>query len=218
MKKKSTKDKIRQEIRRSIITGHKKPGERLNIEDIADHYNTSVTPVRDALQMLCQEGLVNIKPSSGYYVKRITLKELHDMFELRRILELAAVEHAVENVTREQLDEMRNVHTGYTGNDDESYDRYTRENRRFHYLLAEASGNSELAAQIGLLHDRLARFMVLRRAGKTMEGTHAVIIDALEVKDTAMVKQTLLDDIEGTQEIALEKVIQKDADSWHLDV
>ncbi len=129
--------------------GQRELAERLNIEKLAQEYNTSVTPVRDALQMLSHEGLVVIKPRSGYFVSTITLKQLRDLLDVRRILELSGVERAAIRITPEQIKELQNVHAGYTGDDDESYDRYTDENRKFHYLLAKASGNNELAELVG---------------------------------------------------------------------
>lgn len=212
----TSKRKIFKEIRRSVITGHFSPGERLDVLELAKRYETSVTPVRDALHMLSQEGLVSIKPRSGYYVTRMTLKELQDMFDLRKVLELAAVERAAVRLTSQDLEPLRNVHAGYTGDDDELYDRYTDENRRFHFLIAQASGNQELAKVLGSLHDRLARFMVLRHAGKSQERTHARIVAALEEHDPVAARQALLDDIEGTQEEALERVLEMEAASWEL--
>lgn len=213
----TSKSTIYREIRRSIIMGHRKPGERLDVNQIAHQYNTSITPLRDALQMLTQEGLVTIKPRSGYFVTRMTLKQLRDMMELRKILEIAAVERAAPRITPEQIRELRSVHAGYTGYDDESYDRYTDENRRFHYTLALASGNVELAETIGRLHDRLARFMVLRHAGLSQEFTHARIVDALEKHDLEGARRALLDDIEPSHDEIIDEILEERANSWHVD-
>ncbi len=68
----TSKNTIYVELRRSIIMRHLKPGERFDVDALAQQYRTSVTPVRDALQMLSQDGLVNIKPRSGYFVVRTT--------------------------------------------------------------------------------------------------------------------------------------------------
>lgn len=212
----TTKSLIYKRLRRSVIMGTRGSGERLNVEEIADEYSTSVTPVRDALQMLSHEGLVDIKPRSGYFVKSITLKQLRDLLDVRRVLELTAIERAALRATEEQIEEMSRVHAGYTGDDEESYDRYTDENRRFHYLLAKASGNQELAEMVGSLHDRLARFMVMRRAGKTMETTHEKILEALHAQDVEAARQTLLDDIDRAHEAILDRVMEGDANSWHL--
>jgi DNA-binding GntR family transcriptional regulator len=213
---KTSRSMIYKKMRRSIIMGHRQSAERLNVEAIAQEYNTSVMPVRDALQMLSHEGLVVIKPRSGYFVATITLKQLRDLLDVRRIMELSAIERAALRITPEQIHELETVHAGYTGDDDESYDRYTDENRRFHYLLAKASGNNELADLVGKLHDQLARFMVMRRAGKTMENTHLRIIEALNAHDTETARQTLLDDIDRAHEAILDNIMEEDSEAWHL--
>jgi GntR family transcriptional regulator, rspAB operon transcriptional repressor len=215
-KEQTSKNTIYVEIRRSIIMRHLKPGERLDVEALAQQYKTSVTPVRDALQMLSQDGLVNIKPRSGYFVTRTTLKQLRDLLDLRHILELAAVERAAEKITEEQIKELRSVHAGYTGDDDESYDRYTDENRRFHYYLAKASGNFELTQMMGRLHDRLAPFMVMRHGGRTQIETHRRIIDALEAHEAEKAREALLDDIERSHDSILDKVLQEEEHTWHI--
>ena len=157
-----------------------------------------------------------IRPRSGYFVASITLKQLRDMLDLRKILELAAIERAALRITTEQINALRSVHAGYTGDDDESYDRYTDENRSFHYLVATASGNQELAEAVGHLHDRLARFMVLRHAGRTMETTHARIAEALRAHDVQAARQALLDELDETREAVLSRVIQDEGHAWQL--
>jgi len=131
-------------------------------------------------------------------------------------LELAAVERAAVKNSKEQIAEMRTIHAGYTGDDDESYDRYTDENRKFHFCLAKASGNNELTQLMGRLHDRLAPFMVMRHGGRTQEATHNFIIDALEAHDVEAAREALLDDIERSHESILDKVLQEEAESWHV--
>ncbi len=212
----TSKSLIYKKLRRSIGVGHRKQGERLDLAALAESYGTSVTPVRDALQMLSQEGLVTIKPRSGYFVTHITLKQLRDMLELREILEIASVERAAVQITDKQLEQLEHVHSGYTGKDDESYERYMDENRRFHCLIAEASGNRELAEALGRLHDRLIRFMVLCRVGETLERRHALVIEALRTHDVATARQAMLDEINETRETILERVIQEEGAFWRL--
>ncbi len=212
----TAKNRIYRELRRSIITGHRSPGSRLSIEQLAAHYGTSVTPVRDALQMLSQEGLVTIKPRSGYFVTQITLKQLRDMLELREILEVACVVRAATTINNDQLADLEHLHQGYTGDDDESYDRYTEENRHFHCLIAAATGNQELHSAVGSLHDRLARFMVMCQAGKHMEFTHRRIVEALRTRDPDAARQAMLDELLETRESILDHVISEEGATWHL--
>lgn len=212
----TSKRLIYQEVRRSIIMGRCQPGERLDLHGLGRQYGTSVTPVREALQMLAQEGLVTVRPRSGYFVTQITLKQLGDLLDLREILEVAAVERAAIRITVEQLAELGRVHAGYTGDDDASYDRYTEENRRFHCLIAEASGNEALADAVGRLHDRLARFMVLRHAGRTMEESHRRLVEALRSGDADAACQAMRDEVNDSRQAVLARVIEAEGANWHL--
>jgi GntR family transcriptional regulator, rspAB operon transcriptional repressor len=212
----TSKSRVYRQLRRSIITGRCRPDERLNLNELAKTYNTSISPLRDALHMLAQEGLVTIRPRSGYFISRTTLKELRDLFELREILELAAVDRAAPRISEEYLDRLEHVHAGYTGDDDESYYRYTDENRHFHVLIAEASGNYELAEALGHLHDRLARFMVLRGAGEVQPHIHARLIAALNNHDAEAAHQAMLDETRATHQAILDRVMQEDGASWPL--
>jgi len=214
----TTKKQIYSELKGEIILGHRRPGERLAIDDLKARFGTSVTPVRDALQMLGQEGLITIKPRSGYFVTQITLKELRDMLELREILEVAAVERAAEAITDIQLAALQKVHAGYTGDDDRAYTRYTDENRQFHYLLAQASGNQELALALRSLHDRLARFMVIRQAGKKLEEIHGILIDRLAAKDVAGARQAILQEVRNSRMAILDRIMQEEAANWHVGI
>ena len=212
----ASKHLIYKKIRADIITGQKEPGERLSIDLLKKEFGTSVTPVRDALQMLCQEDLVTIKPRSGYYISLVSLKELNDMMELRQILEMAAVERAAEKINKDQIAELESVHAGYTNDDDETYSRYTEENKNFHFLVAKASGNDLLAKQIGHLHDRLARFVVTVRSGRDMDDIHGRLIARLKAHDPAGAKKTLQKELDEARTAIMDKIMQEEAGAWHM--
>ncbi|MEN8212525.1 MAG: GntR family transcriptional regulator [Thermodesulfobacteriota bacterium] len=212
----ASKHIIYKKIRTDIITGKKKPGERLSIDILKNDFGTSVTPVRDALQMLNQEDLITIKPRSGYYVAKVSLKELNDMLELRQILELAAIERAAEKINPKQIAALEKVHAGYTNENDETYSRYTKENRNFHYMIAQASGNHELAHQIGHIHDRLARFTTIVRSGKHMIDIHGRLIEHLKAHDPAKAKTALQEELDQGRTAIMDKIMQEEASSWHM--
>jgi GntR family transcriptional regulator, rspAB operon transcriptional repressor len=210
------KNRIYADLRRSVIMGRCLPGEKIDVREVARRYGTSITPVREALQMLHQEGLVTIKPHVGYQVTQVTLKQLRDLMDLREILELAAVERATTRITDDQIRKLEGVYAGYSGDDDESYARYTAENRTFHCAIARASGNQELAEMLGHLHDRLARFMVLRHAGATMHLSHGRIVEALRARDVEEARRAMHAELSETHDIVLERVIQEQGSYWAL--
>jgi GntR family transcriptional regulator, rspAB operon transcriptional repressor len=109
---------------------------------------------------------------------------------------------------------LRNVHVGYTGEDDASYERYTEENRKFHYLIAVASGNLALAEALGHLHDRLARFMVVQQIGERQIRMHDQIIKALEEHDLERARQAMLNEVNPSQEAILDTVLEGGFDKW----
>jgi DNA-binding GntR family transcriptional regulator len=209
------KDQIHTELRRSITNGYLKPGERLDIVKLAKHYDTSITPLRDALSLLSQEGLVTIKPREGYFVCQITIHQLMNLFEVREILEIASIQRAVGRISDEQIEQLTYDYTSYN---DESYDRYIDENRRFHCLIAKASGNEVLVDMLGRVHDQLARFMFLafRQTVKTQDKTHACIIEALRARDAEAVLKAIIDEIRATRDFVLARVMEEQGDSWQI--
>ena len=212
----TSRNRVYTQLRRAIIMGRRAPGDRLSVDELCQTFGSGISPVRDALQMLGQEGLVAIKPRSGYFVASVTLKELRDLLDMREVLEVAAVERAAARITERELYELEHVHAGYTGDDDESYDRYTDENRRFHYLLGQASGNAELAEMLGRLHDRLARFMVLRHAGGTQHETHARIVEGLRARDASAARAAMLDEVNQSRAAILDRVMQGEGAGWQI--
>lgn len=114
----TSKSRVYRQLRRAIIMGRCRPGERLNLAALRKAYDISLSPLRDALHMLAQEGLITINLRSGYFISRTTLKELRDLFEVREILELAAVDRAAPRISEEYLDRLEHVHAAYTGDDE----------------------------------------------------------------------------------------------------
>ena len=215
--KKTTGARIYTALRREIITAQHRPADRLAVDRLAERFGTSVSPVRDALTKLGQEGLVTIKPRSGYFVTRMTFKELQDLLDLREVLETAALERAVKVISADKLHHLETLHGRYTGDDPESYDRYTQENRRFHVSLAEASGNLELARQVGHLLDRLARFMVMTRTGKVMPDSHAQIISALRKGSAVAARRALVNELRTAAKKILAHVLAEESGRWGLN-
>jgi DNA-binding GntR family transcriptional regulator len=210
-------ERIYKDLRRAVIIGRFPPGKHLNIEQLAQRYGTSITPVRDALQILDREELVVNKPRSGFFIPHLTLKELSDLLDIREILEVAAVERAARRITNVQLEELEQVHAGYTGDDEASYERYITENRQMHYLIAKASSNDKLAEMIGNLHDQLLRYLVLVHTGDEMEKRHQRLIEALRTHNPAMARQAILNEMKETREITFEHIVQKEGVKWQLE-
>lgn len=102
-------DHIADELRESIVAGKLKPGQRIVEQQIADAMETSRGPVREAIRMVEQEGLIIHYPHRGTFVARLTLRDAQQIYSLRLALELLMADYAVMNATDEQLEELEEL-------------------------------------------------------------------------------------------------------------
>ena len=139
----------------------------------------SKTPVKKALGMLAHEGFVEIRPRHGYRVTQVTLSDVQEIYQLRQVLEPAAAEQAASNVRPEQLQQLRELAEDNKGDSNED-----RQHKllRFHEVLAEASGNSRLAATLTSLLDETRRLLSMGLIDHSVAlhaGEHRHLVDAL---------------------------------------
>jgi DNA-binding GntR family transcriptional regulator len=189
-------------LRDQILGGHLRAGELIQERDLAAKLEMSKTPVREALALLCEEGLVQLFPRRGYLVRPLTIEDALDTFDLRLILEGAASERAATRISDEQLAKLRDL---------ARYDCCTASNGRehngdalthsfdFHVLIAKASGNAALAAQIEKLLRDARRITAI---GFTY-GEHDRIVDALEARDGAKARRAMEDHIGSGRQAAM---------------
>lgn len=102
-KKSSLSQKAYIELKHDIYNNLIRPGDCLSENLIASELNMSRTPVREALRMLENEGLVEIKDGIGVYVKSISLTDIEDIFEVRKVLETLAFKTSIYRITDEEI-------------------------------------------------------------------------------------------------------------------
>ena len=100
------RDVVFNTLRKAILKGELKPGERLMEIALAERLGVSRTPVREAMRKLELEGLVVMIPRRGAQVANITEKDLNDVLEVRISLENLSIENACARMTEEQLAEL----------------------------------------------------------------------------------------------------------------
>ena len=101
------RDVVFNTLRRAILTGELKPGERLMEIHLANRLGVSRTPIREAIRKLELEGLVTMIPRRGAEVAQITEKSLRDVLEVRRALDALCVELACDRITAEEKDALK---------------------------------------------------------------------------------------------------------------
>ena len=190
---KPLRDVVFETLRDAIITQVLKPGERLMEIQLADEMGVSRTPVREAIRKLELEGLVIMVPRKGAYVAGVSMKDIHEVYEVRAALEMLAVSLAAERITDEELDALeRQVLRESEAEASEDTDEHTLDNivyidTTFHDIIYQAANNQRLVQFLNILQEQLQRFRAasLSRPGrsKTALEEHKQIIEALSERN-----------------------------------
>lgn len=149
---------VRDTLRNAILTGEIPGGGRLVQAELAEQLQVSTTPVREALRSLAAEGLVRLDAHRGAVVRRLTRDEVLEIFELRCLLEPAALRRAIPRVTPERLEEAAQIEAEMTAEQDPA--RWSKLNRRFHRLFIDAAGSERLRQMLETLQDSWAAYIV----------------------------------------------------------
>ena len=177
-------------VRALIVHGELAPGERLNERILAERFNISRTPLREAIKILALEGLVKLLPNRGAEVTQLTRSTVEDMFQVMGVLEALAGELACKRASDAELAEIRALHNTMHQHF-ESSDRaaYFALNQRIHECIVGCAGNAELSAMYRNLAQRLHRARYMANFSRTRWSQamqeHEEILDALENRDSA---------------------------------
>ena len=195
IQKRPLKEDIFDVLHEKIIAGIYKPGDWLRQEEIATQLGVSMTPVREALDLLVSAGLAERVPYRGVRVREMSTKDVVEAYGLRLILEAIIAQEAAKNITPAQvttletmLEEMKKHGTL------KEVSSERKSSREFHSAIAEATKNDlliKLYAVVAnafpdwLLYEALFRYPEL--IADSMASTyreHAAIVDALKKGDT----------------------------------
>lgn len=134
-------NEVLSEIRKEILNGSLKEGERLIQDEWAQKLNVSRMPIREALTHLEVEGLVKIIPRKGAVVTPITQEDIIEIYHLRSLLEGVVVEKSLQHLTEEDVSELGYIlHKMETLElSEETHDKYSELNKKFHEILRKGS-------------------------------------------------------------------------------
>jgi len=142
------------ELRRAIGSGELRPGEQVLQDALAERFGVSRVPLREALKILEGEGQVVYRPHRGYFVAELDVADLREVYRIRDLLESEAVRVAVPRLTPVDLAAMTSAAAAVdaaAAADDLA--AMTEANRRFHFVLIEASGMPRLSRLTRILWD-----------------------------------------------------------------
>ena len=195
---KNLSEQAHENIRRDILSGELFPGDKLQIEAISERYGIGIAPVREALNRLSSEGLVERKSQRGFFVTEISITALEELVKTRIWLETLALREAIQNATEEWEEQLVLA-----------YHRLARTNRRmppeagrdlseewelchkeFHMLLLDRCGSGWLLGFCSTMMDQAVRYRslsmnvhpsLLRREGAAAE--HEALLNAVIDRD-----------------------------------
>jgi DNA-binding GntR family transcriptional regulator len=204
----NTAEVIAQSLKEMIYEAELKPGEPLIQERIAQMFQVSRVPVRDALQLVIAAGLAVSVPRRGVVVRPLSSRHLEELFEVRNILEGAAIRTVSRNRTPELLRGLRALireqEACLKAGDVKRNEKLDDE---FHRALYEAAGNTRLLELIlgnwNMIKQARCASTVAPRHGKAWIASsiqrHKALLGALETKSPAQAEAAISENINGSR-------------------
>lgn len=187
---------VYQSIRDEIVSLRLRPGDPISEKEIASRYGLSRTPVREAMQRLADERLIEVFPQSGTFVARIPYDDLPEAMVIRKALETASVRLAAEKVTRSQILALATI-IEQQREAAEIDDRaaFHRADEAFHAKIAEISGFPGIwrqVLQVKVQVDRYRRLTLVQegRMGQVI-GDHERILAGISAGSPSQAEQAM---------------------------
>jgi DNA-binding GntR family transcriptional regulator len=212
------REQIEREIRSAILEGRYEPGERMVESAIAVEMGVSRAPVREALSALEREGLVVTIPRRGCFVVDFSERDIEEIYSLRLLLEIGALERGITRVTDDDLVNLQNLtndlrQASLNGDNLEtilSLDSY------FHDYLCSLADHHRLYAAWKTI--RLQTQMLMGYISKTYASYphepavwHQSILDAIKEKDFETAKTILSEHIYDAKSRALKAITERES-------
>ena len=191
-----TSDTVVQVLRDSIVAGVFVPGQRLNMAEVAQKLGLSIAPVRDALNRLEAEGLIEVRPRSGTFVSALSPVEVRETFEIRAALECLALELGAAKANGEYISGLHEL-VRKMKKTPSAENLHERLNQEFHDLIVEMSGNQKLIR----MYQKVGAHITIARIHYRESGwqerlayernEHRAIVKAIEEGDVEAAKTLL---------------------------
>lgn len=188
-------DDIYDQVKAMAVSFRLRPGDRLNEVALSKDLGVSRTPLREALNRLVAERLFDFRPGQGFFCRPLDPQGVFDLFELRQIIEVAAVRAACEKATDDELQMLRDdlYATGLdiTGL---AVEEAVSRDEAFHLGIARLSGNAELLQTLTRINERIRYIrwisMSLDRVQRS-KSEHKRVMQALLERDADEAAQAL---------------------------
>jgi DNA-binding GntR family transcriptional regulator len=204
-------EQVAQRLRQMLVENRIAPGAKLNERELAEVLQVSRTPLREAIKMLAAEGLVELLPNRGAIAVSLSEDDVVNTFEVMAGLEGMSGELAAERITDAELAEIKAMQfemlAAYTRRD---LSNYYSINARIHNAINAAAKNPVLTATYNQVNARLQalRFRSNQDGEKWKRavGEHEKMIDALEARNGAKLRELLAVHLRNKREAVIEQL------------
>lgn len=196
------RDQIADILRRQIISGELKSGNKISERDISAHFNVSTAPVKEAIRTLNMEGLLRSYPRRGTFVANVVGDNVLQLVHLRSVIEGTAAYWGTKNISDDDISRMAHYLSRFDYlihnediRDKAILDKIARINYHFHLVLSNAAGNDyldQLVKNLGSINNTI-RYMyyspsfggenVLAEYEKSLK-EHTEIFEAVKARDS----------------------------------
>lgn len=202
-------------LRDAIIRGVLQLGERLVEAKIAAEMKVSITPVRQAFGQLSKEGLIIVFPYKGTYVISITDQLISEVYSMRKLLEIQAVELALPHLSDEDCKKLQFYANQMEDLTQSGFlEKVSNYDILFHGLIYDRSGHTILMEMWRLLQSRIQLLQSYGRMDNRMTPkgqvyrNHTHIVNAIQTKDISVVRKTITDHIDFGEQLIRKHLIQ----------
>lgn len=195
--------RVADHLREQILSGAISPGQRIRQEDVAEMFELSRLPVREALRMLAAEGLTELHPNRGARVPRLSMHEVNVVYRMREALEPLALAESMPHLTDGDVAELRDIQRDIESNDD--IQRFLELDRAFHLNSYQGCAVEPLSSTVVRLWNSTQpyrrAFVALTGPGRAwiINAEHNLLIDAIERRDATDAENVLRGHIRRTR-------------------
>lgn len=207
------KERAYELIRLDILTFRLRPGEKISERLLATRYGFGMAPIRAALPLLVQEGLIEKTSERGTLIAPLTLRSVRDTYQMRYMLEPQAAElAALRGMDAVPLDRLRQVCESQSASgEDDAVIYILLANRDFNLAIADATGNALLARTIRHLQNLSLRILFLatsQREAANFWGTGPKNIrDAIVARNGPLARELYTADLAAGERWALRVIM-----------
>ena len=210
-KKKSLREEVYDSLRRAILHGKVKPGQRLIEEKLAHEAGISRTPVREAFYKLEKDDLVARRGKGGFVVRQFTRADVEEILGIRIALESYAAYLATAHINADKMAAMeKKLDESRKAMKAKDFNKVIQHHTEFHDLLYKLSKSKKLFQMISNFNDYFYRYRVaLIRTADSMDYAledHRKMLDAMKKKDPRLVEKVVREHLERNRQIILKAI------------